>query len=86
MLTCTNPRLIDSSNVATKTPDDAWADLKKADEERDLDDLKEAIKVYHKAEPETTWLSLEQAFRTQKFNTHLIANVSSVITTQTGQI
>ena len=36
----------------------------------------QAIKVYVKAVPGTTWAELEHSFRHQKFNTHIIAYVS----------
>ena len=38
---CTNNRKLDRSDVEDKAPDDAWAAMKKADDERDMDDFKE---------------------------------------------
>lgn len=40
----------------------------------------EAIRVYSKAVPETTWEQLERAFRTNQFNTYLIAQEKEEIT------
>jgi hypothetical protein len=38
---CTGNRAIDLSSVATKTPEEAWADLIEADKGHDLDDLRD---------------------------------------------
>lgn len=70
---CTNNRVFDLSAIADATAEDAWVALEKADQEKDLDDIRDAIKVYSKAIPETTYDQLERAFRTNGFNTHLIA-------------
>ena len=75
---CNENRAIDESTLPTKTPSEAWNDLKNADSERDLDDLREAIRVYHKAEPTADWQQLENAFRLQKFTTYLIGYVSTL--------
>ncbi|KAI9673629.1 MAG: hypothetical protein M1817_002266 [Caeruleum heppii] len=70
---CTNKRLIDYSDVPDMTPDAAWDILKKADKEKELDDFREAMRVYCKAVPDTTFVDLEKAFRRQDFKTFLIA-------------
>lgn len=40
-LECKNPHALDWTGVADMSPDDAWAALKKADDERDLDDFRQ---------------------------------------------
>jgi hypothetical protein len=72
---CKNPRLIDRSNIPNVMPDVAWEELKAAAaaDERDLDDIKEAVAKYLKALPDTTYVLLEQAFRAQGINVYIIA-------------
>ena len=65
--------MFDTTGLDLKSAEEAWEALQKADEEKDLDDVKMAIRVYSKAVPETTWEQLERAFRTNQFNTYLIA-------------
>ena len=88
---CKDNHVFDMSEVPDMGPEDAWAAIRSADAEEDLDDLKavsslcelmrrkltktKALKVYCKAVPVTTYDELERAFRTNKFNTHLIAQV-----------
>ncbi len=40
-LECKNPHAFNWAGVKDMTPDDAWNDLKKADDERDLDDFRQ---------------------------------------------
>jgi hypothetical protein len=47
--------------------------IKRAVEERDIDDIKEAIQIYVKSLPETTYSELEEAFRAQDIGLWLIA-------------
>ncbi len=85
------------SGVPEMGPEDAWAAIQVADDDKDLDDLKavgliqyrledrkltwiKALKVYCKSVPVTTYDELERAFRTNKFNTYLIAQVRCVQT------
>ena len=75
---CTENRVIDDSAIETKTAEAAWDGLKAADRERDLDEFREALKIYHKAEPSADWQSLERAFRTQDCNVYLIGYVSTL--------
>lgn len=63
--------------------DDAWEALQKADEERDLDDFREAFKVYTKAASDATYDELEMAFRAQNFQTYLIATENELPKTHT---
>lgn len=54
-------------------PDVAWAELKQAVKDKDLDDIQEALAKYIKAIPEMTYVSLEQAFRNQDLGVYVIA-------------
>jgi hypothetical protein len=56
-----------------KSVEDAWAMIRKGAAERDSDDVKEAVQIYIKASPDTTYPELEQAFRKQGIGLHLIA-------------
>ena len=38
---CTANRVIDIANIPDKSAEQAWADLLRADKERDLDDLRD---------------------------------------------
>ncbi|KAN0089767.1 hypothetical protein V8E51_020027 [Hyaloscypha variabilis] len=60
---CKNPRKIDCSKLLDVELADYWAKIKKAVANRDLEDLKEAIQIFLKAIPETTYAELEKAFR-----------------------
>ncbi|KAI9813656.1 MAG: hypothetical protein M1827_003727 [Pycnora praestabilis] len=72
-LGCENNRVMDLSKIRVMEPDDAWNMLKVADAEHDLDDFREAIQIYAKAVPMTTYEQLEQSFRIQEFSVYLIA-------------
>ncbi|KAI9712218.1 MAG: hypothetical protein M1812_006953 [Candelaria pacifica] len=72
-LECKNNRALDLSGIPDKTPEEAFGMLKAADEDRDLDDFREALKIYSKAVPHTTYQQLEKTFRENSFNVHLIA-------------
>ena len=50
----------------------AWEKFKLADQNRDMDDIKEAFEVYAKNTPETTFQEIEKRLREEKCNTHLI--------------
>ena len=50
--------------------------LKAASEDRDLDDFKEAFKIYTKADRSVTYDRAERLFREMGFNIYLIALVS----------
>lgn len=50
----------------------AWKLLEKAIGERDIDDVKEAVQVYIKAQPATTYVELESALRGQAYDLYLI--------------
>lgn len=57
--------------------------MKKASDDRDMDDIKDAVQKYLKSTPDMTYLELEKAFRNQKLNVYLIAiekEISDVFT------
>ncbi|KAI9850357.1 MAG: hypothetical protein M1838_005804 [Thelocarpon superellum] len=70
---CKNNRVLDVSNVKVMDAESAWEELKTAVEDRDMEDIRDAIASYCKAVPGTTLLQLEQAFRDQKLRLYLIA-------------
>ena len=43
---CTNDRKFDTSNIADMTPEDAWELMRKASEERDMDDFRDVRMPY----------------------------------------
>jgi hypothetical protein len=72
-LECTNAKVINLDHVADMSPDEAWALLKTASDEKDLDDFKDAVKMLVKAVPTTTYPDLEKEFRNRGFNVYIIA-------------
>lgn len=48
--------------------------LKKADQSKDTDDIREAFEVYSRNAPEMTLQDIEKRFREENFNTHLVAH------------
>lgn len=55
------------------TPEAAWNLIVASVKGRELDDVKDAVQIYVKANPDTTYLQLEEAFRTQEVGVWLIA-------------
>jgi hypothetical protein len=72
-LDCKNKKTLNDSNVADKTEAEAWALLKSASDDRDLDDFKDAVKILIKSAPDYTYPRLEQEFRDRGFKIHIIA-------------
>ncbi|KAL2152704.1 hypothetical protein VTH82DRAFT_5888 [Thermothelomyces myriococcoides] len=70
---CKGARKIDRSDLPEMTTEEAWAEIKRAAKERDVDDVKKAIQIYVKASPEITYAELERAFRDQDIPVWLIA-------------
>ncbi|KAJ2903236.1 uncharacterized protein MKZ38_010188 [Zalerion maritima] len=70
---CSNPRHIDRSHIPDITGESAWKKIEAAAIVRDIDDLKEAIDMYVKAIPETTYAALEEAFRSQNVKAYIMA-------------
>lgn len=69
---CKNPRKVEYPNVETIPAEEAWAQIKEAAEERDLNEIKEAAERYFKAAPDATYPQLENAFRSQEIGVYLI--------------
>lgn len=92
---CKENRKFDLNNIADQLPEVAWAGLKKASDERDLEDFREVwfdsfhhsfqadkeqnFKVYCKAAPNATFVDIEKKMREQSFSIYLIALVSEPI-------
>lgn len=71
-LECKNPRKIDRSKLPELEPDLAWEKIKEAVADRDLEDVKDAVQVFLRAVPDTTYAELERAFRQQNMGIYLI--------------
>lgn len=69
---CKNPRKIDRSQFADMTGEEAWKLLETAINEGDMDEVKEKVQLYIKAQPETNFVELEKALRSQGYNLYLI--------------
>ncbi|KAJ5380104.1 zinc knuckle transcription factor (CnjB) [Penicillium cataractarum] len=70
---CTEKRKFDLDHIADKLPDEAWAMMKQASDEKDMDDFREAIQIYTKAVPQTTYVDIEKKMREEEFKIFLIA-------------
>ncbi|TGJ78778.1 hypothetical protein E0Z10_g9983 [Xylaria hypoxylon] len=82
---CKNPRKIDRSHLKEVDAEIAWNKISEGVRENDMDDVKEAIQLYVKACPDTTYVDLEIAFRTQEIGIYLIAMESqSMMSTLTN--
>ncbi|KAI5299789.1 hypothetical protein KEM55_001766, partial [Ascosphaera atra] len=71
-INCTANRVFDLSTIPDKTPEEAWEMMKKASDERDMDDFRDAFKIYSKAVPEATLVDIEMKMREEKFKIYLI--------------
>ncbi|PFH60710.1 hypothetical protein XA68_10509 [Ophiocordyceps unilateralis] len=70
---CENARKINRDHVATLSPDDAWAKIKRAVAERDMDDVKEAVQEYVKAlEGAVTYRDLQEGLINEGINLFII--------------
>jgi hypothetical protein len=65
--------VVDRSTYPDITGEAAWDLIVTAARERELDDVKDAVQTYCKANPDTTYVELEEAFRTQGVGVWLIA-------------
>lgn len=83
-LDCKANRKLDRSNVADKSPEEAWADIKKASDERDIDDFREALQVYSKACPDATIQDIEKKMREEKLRIYIIALVRILLESHQG--
>lgn len=81
---CEAPRAIDRSHLPNKSIQEAWDMIVEAAKEKEVTDVKEAIQIYLKASPETTYVQLEEALRAQDVNLWLIAIEKPVMSTMTN--
>ncbi|KAJ5732533.1 hypothetical protein N7493_004014 [Penicillium malachiteum] len=70
---CTANRKFDLGDIPDKLPEEAWAMMKAASDERDLGEFRDALKVYSKSKPLATYVDIEKKMREEKFNIYLIA-------------
>ncbi|KAL8833138.1 MAG: hypothetical protein Q9170_004470 [Blastenia crenularia] len=74
---CTKNKVFDYDKVDDLPVEEAWANVlttaKEAVQSRDLDDFRDAIKVYHKACKDVSYEEIERAFRTNEIGIYLIA-------------
>ncbi|KAJ5640671.1 hypothetical protein N7528_000296 [Penicillium herquei] len=70
---CTANRKFDLGDIPDKLPEEAWAMMKAASDERDLQDFRDALQVYSKSKPLATYVDIEKKMREEKFNIYLIA-------------
>ncbi|OAX80629.1 hypothetical protein ACJ72_05035 [Emergomyces africanus] len=69
---CTHNRKFDQHHVPDKLPEEAWVILKKASDEKDLEDFRDGIKMYSKAVPLATFDQIEKKMRQENFKVYLI--------------
>lgn len=81
---CEAARAIDRSHLPDKSIQEAWDMIVEAAKEQEVADVKEAIQIYVKASPETTYVQLEEALRAQDVNLWLIAIEKTVMSTMTN--
>ncbi|KAL4911399.1 hypothetical protein BDW74DRAFT_7942 [Aspergillus multicolor] len=70
---CKANRKLDLNKIPDMLPEQAWAMLKKASDDRDLEDFREGLKVYSKAVPDAAFADIETKMRQDFFNIYLIA-------------
>ncbi|KAL2005611.1 hypothetical protein VTN00DRAFT_10104 [Thermoascus crustaceus] len=73
VMDCKENRRFDLNDIPDKLPEEAWAILKKASDEKDLEDFREGLKVYSKAAPQATFVDIEKKMREENFKIYLIA-------------
>ncbi|KAJ5168139.1 uncharacterized protein N7482_003733 [Penicillium canariense] len=70
---CKENRKFDLNHVADRLPEEAWGMMKKASDEKDIVDFREAVQVYSKAVPDATYAEIEKKMRGETFKVFLIA-------------
>lgn len=70
--------LIDWSHHPEMESEEAWKLLKKADSERDLDDIKEAFEIFAKNTSDATFQTIEQRLRAENMNTRLVCLMKEI--------
>ncbi|RDA94682.1 hypothetical protein CP533_2498 [Ophiocordyceps camponoti-saundersi (nom. inval.)] len=70
---CENARLINRDHVATISPEEAWAKIRNAVSDRDIDDVKDAVQEYVKAlDGSVTYRDLQEGFINEGINLFII--------------
>lgn len=77
--TCKNRRKVQRAPVVEGQAEEAWHLLEAAAREGDMEDVKEAMKMYTDALPDVTYPDLEEAFRNMNIPVYLVAIEKSVI-------
>ncbi|KAI5287023.1 hypothetical protein KEM54_006299 [Ascosphaera aggregata] len=72
-LECTANRVFDLTTIPDKMPEEAWEMMRKASAEREMDEFRDAFKIYSKAVPTETLPEIERKMRDAKFKVYLIA-------------
>ena len=81
---CSANRLFAAYKVNNElTAEEAWAALKNADDDKDVDEIKKCILAYAMAYSELTLYDLESSFRDAGFKTFLIAKEQAISVTHT---
>ncbi|KAL4755864.1 uncharacterized protein BDW70DRAFT_154623 [Aspergillus foveolatus] len=70
---CTGNRKFDLNHIPDMLPEQAWELLRKASNDRVLEDFREGLKIYSKAVPNATFADIEVKMRAESFNIYLIA-------------
>ncbi|KAI4179057.1 MAG: hypothetical protein L6R41_008065 [Letrouitia leprolyta] len=74
---CTNNKVFNTNDIETLPVEEAWQNViktaKQAVEDRDLDDFRDAMKVYQKACLDVTYEEIERSFRANDIGIYLIA-------------
>lgn len=81
---CKVPRKLDRLDIAEMPMEEAWVKIMKGAQERDIDDIKDAIQTYVKANPDITYQQLEESFREQDIKVWLVAIEKPVMPTLTN--
>ncbi|EPQ63833.1 hypothetical protein BGT96224_3590 [Blumeria graminis f. sp. tritici 96224] len=83
-LDCQSPRKITRDHLPSIPEEKAWEMIKMAVMAHEIDDLKEAVEIYLKSQPNLTYYQLEQAFRKQDLGAFLIATEKELAPTYTN--
>lgn len=81
---CELPRKLNRDHIPDMSAEQAWNLILQACQERDLDDLKEAVEIYVKACPDTTYQELEKSFRESSMEIYIIALEKELAPTYTN--
>ncbi|KAJ5976062.1 zinc knuckle transcription factor (CnjB) [Penicillium waksmanii] len=70
---CKANRKFDLNQVADKLPEEAWAMMKGASEEKEIGEFRDALQIYAKACPDETFQTIGKKMRDESFKISLIA-------------